>query len=390
MQDLVFPRYDGESITNVPHTILKHFGLNFKRPLNRIYLSSDRLISILIDGVGYRDFMKIINTFHEIEWFKDHVKIITSTFPSTTSTALVSLSTGLEPGLHGVIGSVMYIREIGMIVNTRSLSPMISEDRDYFQKHGVNVSKFFKIETTVFNELSSVGVRTRVYLPKGLSDGISRLIYKGAEVLDYSGISDALINALTFLQDLDQGYVHIYIPTPDQVAHKYGVDSDEYVNCVGDILVSIDRILKKYVKKSISIIILSDHGLIPTGEHDVVKFEDHEYLMNSLSTPPFGEARASFIKIERDYDVDEVKQYLESRFRGFKILKISEIFSSNLLGQVDSNVCRRLGDLLILSTSTKCLDYSYRGEPREKTILKAQHGSLLSREMLTPLVILNF
>src|SRR5439155_9728139 len=49
---------------------------------------------------------------------------LTSVFPSTTTAALTSLSTGLAPGRHGMLGYEMWLKEFGMTANMIQLQPM--------------------------------------------------------------------------------------------------------------------------------------------------------------------------------------------------------------------------------------------------------------------------
>ena len=95
------PKYDGLSIVNLPNTILKHFGLPVHgRTLHREIESNiltEKVLLIVLDGLSITVLKDMLRET-ELSFLEKHLYEITSTFPSTTPTALVSLSTGLEPG----------------------------------------------------------------------------------------------------------------------------------------------------------------------------------------------------------------------------------------------------------------------------------------------------
>ncbi len=396
------PKYDGFSIVNVPNTILKHFGLPVHgKTLHREIESNiltEKILLILLDGLSIsvlRDMLKEST----LSFLEENLYEITSTFPSTTPTALASISTGLEPAQHGVIGCLIYVRELGLIVNVLSLSPQLRASpeeqgpRDFLLRAGVNVYKLFDIGTTIFEELSETGVRTIVLLSRGLKDGFSRLIYRGAEIQEYSSFAEALVYAVNFLNSVDQGLAYIYNPTPDEVAHKRGVSSYEYYETVYDLLLSITRIVRTYTIAPITVIITSDHGLIDCRERDLVDMMSMRSLLDILETPPYGDSRASHLKVLSEYkdkfrELDEVK-LLESM--GFIVLSRDEVVQEQLLGtaEVSPKVRARLGDYVLISVSSSYLRYSYNLQEREREPLKANHGSLVEWEMKVPLIVYN-
>ena len=104
------PHYKKYSLANLAPTILSHFGKKSKNILNDnlIQTSLDgcqSVVLILIDGLGFN---LIKNSLHnqllDKLYYNNVVIPITSTFPSTTSTALSTVNTGMTPQHHGIIG----------------------------------------------------------------------------------------------------------------------------------------------------------------------------------------------------------------------------------------------------------------------------------------------
>jgi len=396
------PQYDGLSIVNLPNTILKHFGLPVHgRPLRREIESNiltEKILLIVLDGLCITILRDVIRE-NELAFLEKHLYEITSTFPSTTPTALASISTGLEPGQHGIIGCLVYVRELGLIVNVLNLSPQLRaapEDqgpRDLLLRAGVNVNQLFNIGSTIFEELSESGVRTLVLINRGLKNGFSRLIYRGAEIQEYSSFSEALVYAVNFLNFVDRGLVYIYNATPDEVAHKRGASSYEYYETVYELLRAIARITRSYAVAPITVIVTSDHGLIDCSERDLVDMMSMRLLLDVLETPPYGDSRASHIRVLPEYtsrfrELEDVK-IIENL--GFIVLSRDEVIQEGLLGlsEIPQKVRIRLGDYVLVSVASTYLRYSYNLQEREREPLKAAHGSLVEWEIKVPLIIYN-
>lgn len=93
MSELVLPDYSGMSIQNLANTLLSHFGTAPRGPKLRLDLDlNDRVVLILIDGLSYRDLVSVMGDPLPVS----RLYRITSVFPTTTSTVLTTLFTGLS------------------------------------------------------------------------------------------------------------------------------------------------------------------------------------------------------------------------------------------------------------------------------------------------------
>jgi len=126
IEGLITPKYDGLSISNIGSFILDNFNVQNQLTKLKIVksLNLDRkrkVVLLLIDALGFKllNFAKRkthLEAFEEIE--KNGIlSILTSVFPSTTSTALPSIYTGSAPSEHGVLGYRFYAKEFGDIIN---------------------------------------------------------------------------------------------------------------------------------------------------------------------------------------------------------------------------------------------------------------------------------
>jgi len=281
---LMVPNYSGGSIYNLANTILKTYGCETRGPVLDVDLG-ERIVLVLLDGLGYTSLMRTMGDLPA------EVIRITSVFPTTTSTALASLFTALPPGKHGIVGSNVYLRELGMVVNTLRMSPVIGE-RDSLTRAGYELRRLFPVSRTIFEEIQAAGVPSRVYVPRGLSGGISRVIYAGAEVVEYVSMFDALVDSSRFVRRSKRCLVHVYIPTLDEILHRYGPSSEEFKAAVSEILGSIIRLRDRYFS-DVDFIITSDHGHEEVSMN--VNMTNHAVLVN-LEVPPYGDARAVHLR----------------------------------------------------------------------------------------------
>ncbi|MBJ7294443.1 MAG: alkaline phosphatase family protein, partial [Ilumatobacteraceae bacterium] len=63
---------------------------------------AQRVVVLLIDGLGWNQFQTHQHCMPTLSGFEG--SFITTVAPSTTATALTSLTTGLSPGEHGLLG----------------------------------------------------------------------------------------------------------------------------------------------------------------------------------------------------------------------------------------------------------------------------------------------
>ncbi|MFB6469932.1 MAG: alkaline phosphatase family protein [Vulcanisaeta sp. AZ3] len=377
--EIIKPDYNGYSIQNLANTLLSNFGIAVRGPRLRYDLDLDRrVVLILIDGVSYQDLINV---------FGDSLRVsklyrLSTVFPTTTSTVLTTLFTGLSPGTHGVLGPNLYLKELGAIINTLNMGPVIGE-RDGLYRSGYDLKELFPIKSTIFEELSAMGIRGRVYVPRGISGGLSRLTYAGAEVVEYATYYDAIVNAGKFLNDYKEVFVHIYITTVDSASHKYGPNSEESRVVLRETVDSVIRLTRNYLKES-SVIITADHG------HDEVlrnvKANDLLNLLDLLTVPPYGDARAIYYRLNNGVDIADLRSLLNKNNISGVMLSKGEAVSMELFGEIDGGVIDRVGDAVFIPSSGSSLIYLYRPDNEEVLMLKGQHGGLTERELYVPLI----
>src|SRR5690606_6495081 len=122
----VLPDYGGGCIANVVPALLEWDEAPAWMPAPAV--DADQVVLLVLDGLGW-------------EQLEDHAHLaptlagmvggpITSVVPTTTATALTSITTGLPPGEHGVVGYRMAVD--GEVLNVLRWSTASGDARDRF------------------------------------------------------------------------------------------------------------------------------------------------------------------------------------------------------------------------------------------------------------------
>lgn len=102
MSDLpLLPAYDQGCITNVVPVLL-HPSREAPEWMPAAAVEAERVVLLVIDGLGWEQLQSRITLTPTLATMDGGA--ITTVAPSTTATALTSISTGLPPGEHGVMG----------------------------------------------------------------------------------------------------------------------------------------------------------------------------------------------------------------------------------------------------------------------------------------------
>ncbi|MCL4447606.1 MAG: alkaline phosphatase family protein [Candidatus Thermoplasmatota archaeon] len=132
----------------------------------------DHLVFFLIDGMGHATLKNALKNYRVpalSSYLSKSIYIpITSVFPSTTSTATVSIQTGSEPVQHGIIGYTSYLRELGRIFNMISLAPLGSKDT--LMPGAVYDDEDLVRLGTIYSHLKEPSVSSNLYIPNKIID----------------------------------------------------------------------------------------------------------------------------------------------------------------------------------------------------------------------------
>lgn len=366
MAKLVYPDYS-RSIVSLSSGILRHFGLKVGEYID---LGLDRRRKtglVIIDGFGWKLFEKVKS--------RAKAEKITSVFPSTTSSAMVSIFSGLTPAEHGIIGYKTFIKSAGGIIKPLEFTYGSSHAREALSSMG-RMDDIVRLETLA-SKLKRRGVRMSVVSPIDTAGSQFTTLLTGGEakVYPYLTIWDAFDIFRRRMSSGRERLVCLYLPYIDSLAHRYSYDSDsigEAINYMYSRLIG----LSEELGKKAGIIATADHGHTKISER--IDLMGDSRLMGKLDIPPYGDGRALFFRSR--YDIHrELSRY------NLKIFGREETF--RLLGGGKPTGGVDYPDFSAVPLDGKTYDYTYSFTDRkERKRMVSGHGGLSADEMEVPLI----
>ena len=393
-QGLVSPDYTGYCIANIPSLIGSVLGMNDDSSalskLGNPFADYERVVFLILDGFGYRKAQSLFQEFPNSALRKLGESgcqfPLTSVYPSTTVTALTSLSTGLTPLEHGMIGYRLYLRETASITNMIRFTTLGNPRPDSAFAIGLDPEALIP-QNTFHEQLNARGISSHAVLPGYISNsGLSTALYRGCMNM-HSAVSlpDMLVRTREILQrSKGKTFISLYWPGLDSVAHVLGPNSASYQAEFCAVDDAIGRGLVGQVEDTL-LIVTSDHGFVPMAPEDYLMLDSEFDAARALLMPPVGEPRASYLFVREGQKGAIRKAFAEPRDDGLICVESREFMESGLLGvnTPHPEIANRIGDLALLSTGSGGVFQEYPDAVK----LRGMHGGLTEDEMLVPLIM---
>lgn len=371
-------------------------------PINHVVL-------LILDGFGYEQLLLLADSKDvpgiAAAWDSRQAFFMpaTSVYPSTTVTALTSAATGYTPAQHGMVGTNLYMREIGTTVNFIGFRPCIAPTRDSFPDRIFNPETLLPVPN-LYLRMEKAGIDVEIInFEQFKQTSISRFTSTGAEAgtngfKGYRTPSDAfaqLRERLLATSSQQKTFTYLYVPTIDSVSHRHGPLSSSYKAEVA----TLDFALKKQLieplagRKDTVLLLTADHGQRYNPLENTLWLEEHPNLTQNLFAPITGESPARYLHVKHDKQaavLDYIKQNFSENF--FAITK-SEAMELGLFGiagkPLGMEAQDRIGDLLLISHKDWICRQHITNEERFKGN-PGVHGGLSAAEMLIPFLAYRF
>src|SRR5688572_5306892 len=252
MSDLpLLPAYDGGCITNVVPALLHHADV---APgwLPAAALEADRVVLLVIDGLGWNQLQARRHLTPTLSAMAGGS--ITTVAPSTTATALTSLSTGLPPGEHGVMGYRIAVES--EILNVLRWTTARGDARRSISPSGLQPNPPFGGQRPP--------VLTRAEF---LGSGFTLAHLDPVRFTGYRTLG-TLTAELVRLCRAGEPLVYAYYEGLDKVSHEYGLGAqyDEELRWIDRLVAT----LLEELPAGTALAVTADHGQVETGD-DVVE-----------------------------------------------------------------------------------------------------------------------
>lgn len=354
------PDFSGACIANVVPALLEWEDAPGWLPEPAI--EADQVVFCVLDGLGWEQLQEHRHLAPTLASMVGGP--ISSVIPSTTATALTSITTGLPPGEHGVVGYRMAVE--GEVLNVLRWSTARGDARDRFPPERLqDVSPFAGQRPPIVTKAE--------FATSGFSGAhLHQVRFHG-----YRMPSTMLVE-LRRLLNANEPFIYAYYDGLDKVGHEYGFGEHYEAE-----LVALDRLVADMIDllpRRACLVVTADHGQVETGGNVTTPHRDAlaETAMQS------GEGRFRWFHSRPGRHQALLEALLEHHGHQAWVRTRDEAISQGWYGPKVSDMSRaRMGDVLLAPWGTLAfLDPSDSG-PFE---LVGRHGSITSAEMLVPLL----
>lgn len=363
MTDLpLLPTYSDGCITQVVPALL-HQTDPAPTWMPSVALEADRVVLLVIDGLGWNQLQTRRAVAPTLAAMVGGP--ITSVAPSTTASALTSISTGLPPGEHGVMGYRMEVG--GEVLNVlrwttrggdarRRIAPASVQPHVAFGAQRPPVVTRAEFAESGFTLAHLAGVRFTGYRTLGTLT---------AELVRHAANGEP--------------FVYGYYEGLDKVSHEHGLGAafDEELRWVDHLVSSLlDRL-----PRETALVVTADHGQVETGDNVVELPSDVLMHVRGQS----GEGRFRWLHA-RSGRAAPLLAAAEERVGGQAWVRTREqaIVEGWYGPKVTDAAAARLGDVLLAAKGTVAF---HDPDDTGPYVLVGRHGSLTEDEMLVPLLV---
>jgi hypothetical protein len=358
----LLPDYRGASIANVVPALLEHPAVG-EGWMPDLALGAERIVLLVLDGLGWHQLTEraeLAPTLLAMEG-----QMITAVAPTTTAAALTSITTGLPPGEHGMVGYRMRID--GQVLNALRWRTSDGDARASIPPGDIQMG-------SVFGERKPPVVTQAEFAGSGFTlahlDPVRFVGYRS---------TSTLIHEIHRLVAAGESFVYAYYAGIDKVAHEYGLgphyDAElGYADrLVADVLAGLPA--------STVLVVTADHGLVH-ADSDLVEL--HPDVLSHVGAQS-GEARFRWLHAKPGRDAELLAAATNHHSGHGWVRSREQVVGEGMLGPaVTPEAEHRLGVVAILARGATAF-----ADPDESgsNFLIGRHGSLTSAELHVPLLV---
>ena len=333
---------------------------------------SRRELLFLVDGLGASAIEKFASYIPTLSSLIRHGAVRTS-FPSTTATSLATLTTGVNPGTHGMLGYTVQVpRSGGRILNSLKWDERVDP-------------AIWQPVPTLFERATAADISVTHVAAKRYEDtGFTRAVFRGAK---YRGanIHEDLVSETVQALSASPSFVYLYVNELDVAGHSDGVGSDKWLTALVAIDQLVANLLNKLPRKT-RIWLTADHGMINVGEKIVIG-QDNDLALDIATIA--GEPRARHLYLAEGAPITAHKE-VASRWEEFlgekaTIYLRSDAIAAGLFGSdVSLDAADRMGDVIAVAHGEMILIEAER--EKQEGAMVGHHGGATDVESFVPLL----
>lgn len=380
------PDFD-KCILNLLSSLLKVYGFESEYPPLPAFdvkesQAVDNLILVIVDGLG----QKYVDA--RLPYLKSKsIDTVSTVFPATTASAILTYYTGVAPNQHGCTGWFTYLPEIDGVstilpFNHRGGQECLIDD-------GIEIGDIFPTEGYLFDKIE--GAEKHLVTPANLRNNpVSELTARDADRHYFSNTNDMLQTLKDLVKNPNRKFIFNYYSEFDAVCHKYGVKSSEAYNCIKALSDKLKALEPELVLSNSRLIICSDHGFLDTTEEKVVFLHKHPLLKQCVKLPLAGDSRVKNCRIKPGME-RQFLNYIKGNLADIcDVYSREEILEMQFYGPLENNpkFVERIGDFVIIMKGSHVFLDFVPGEDFEH-FNAGNHSGMSEDEMLVPVIQLG-
>jgi predicted AlkP superfamily pyrophosphatase or phosphodiesterase len=359
----VLPDYGGASVHHlVPALVGRRPSVPLPPWMPDVVGEARQVVLLVLDGLGWEQLetrWASAPTLRSLEGGP-----ITTVAPSTTATALTSISTGLTPGEHGIVGYRIDVH--GEVLNVLRWATGSGDARR-------------RVPPTQFQPLAPfLGANVPVVTKAEFAgSGFSLAHLAGVRQIGYRLPSSMVVEVRRLLAG-GEPFVYAYYEGIDKVAHEYGLD--EHYDAE---LAAADRLVgdvRAVLPPGAVLMVTSDHGQVDCGDRLVTP--DPGVL--DLVALQSGEGRFRWLHARPGAAADLLSAAAEAHRDVAWVVPVEQICDEGWFGpRLTADAADRVGDVALVAREAMAFDDPADSGPFR---LVSRHGSLTAAEMYVPLL----
>jgi hypothetical protein len=328
---------------------------------------------ILVDGLGVANIRAAGAHAGFLNQKLANSKSLFSGFPTTTATSLASLATGKQGGQHAFIGYRVFDRKISRAINLLNdlgadLPPRKYQDIETISEQGAALGK----------RMLTVGPAEYE------ASGFTQATMPASKYLPAKSFEDRFEIARSELAKPGT-LIYLYIPELDQLAHRFGTNSQKWLNTIEELDSVIGR-FAKLLPKSAGAILTADHGVIDVPKTSHVYLDEYESMQDLLMIG--GDPRVGFAYFDPRVDLKLKRASVEAELGSMvDLASVQELVDAGWYQPLSASAENLAPDLVLLPKADRVI--YHRDFAKAKSLeMVGQHGGMSKAEWEVPLLVL--
>ncbi len=254
-----------------------------------IKIPPKRVIVFFVDGLR-EDFVRKLSSAGQLKNIKHYIidrgcyiQNAVTCIPSITYAVTASMQTGKFPGHHQILGNKWFDRNTGKYQNYMFI-------RTYQQ---INNDLLSPTIFELLNDKFTVAIQTACYrgatrpIDNWASSGINWFFNRIMTVDQLVAIRFELIAQCSKCAGRWPDYIFAYFPACDEIGHRFGSNSKQYIEAIKNVDKQIGRICNALEKNKLLdnyyLILISDHGHVPVDKKRF--WSPSDFIKRNLKIP---------------------------------------------------------------------------------------------------------